>query len=40
MRNSTANLESQNVLYKLGFTEVGKAVTNADKTVIKVFIYD
>ena len=37
---STANLGSQNTLYKLGFTEVGKAVTNADKTVIKVFIYD
>ncbi|CAD2223748.1 putative acetyltransferase [Pseudoalteromonas sp. 3J6] len=37
---STANLGSQNVLYKLGFTEVGKAVINADKTTIKVFIYD
>ena len=37
---STANLGSQNVLYKLGFTEVGKAVINADQTAIKVFIYD
>lgn len=37
---STANLGSQNSLYKLGFTEVGKAVINADKTTIKVFIYD
>lgn len=37
---STANLGSQNTLYKLGFTEVGKAVINADKTTISVFIYD